>query len=65
MAKEIERKFLVKDNTWKSSAGKGHSCRQGYLSLDKERVVRVRVIDDEAYMTIKGLRKGISCLEYE
>ena len=41
MGKEIERKFLVTDQTWKK-LGKGTAYRQGYLNTQKERVVRVR-----------------------
>ena len=65
MATEIERKYLVNGNEWREGAGKGLLCRQGYLSLDKERVVRIRRIGEAAYLTIKGLRQGIACPEYE
>jgi CYTH domain-containing protein len=41
MAKEIERKFLVKGDAWRSFA-KGTTYRQGYLNSAKERTVRVR-----------------------
>ena len=40
MAKEIERKFLVKEGSWRNA--KGTLYRQGYLNSVKERVVRVR-----------------------
>ena len=65
MAQEIERKFLVKDDSWRAFAGAGKATRQGYLSLDRERVVRVRVKDGRGFLTIKGLREGISAPEYE
>lgn len=64
MGKEIERKFLVKSDEWKSLA-KGKYYRQGYLSTVKERVVRVRTIDDKGYLTIKGVTTGISRSEFE
>ncbi len=64
MGKEIERKFLVKGEAWKKMA-QGVMYRQGYLSTVKERVVRVRTIDDKGYLTIKGISKGISRLEFE
>lgn len=64
MAKEIERKFLVKNLSWKTQA-EGILYRQGYLSSVKERTVRVRIINDKAYMTIKGANSGITRLEYE
>jgi len=65
MPKEIERKFLVKDDSWRSAAQSTDSYRQGYLSLDKERVVRVRVVGEKAVLTIKGARKEYTALEFE
>jgi len=64
MGKEIERKFLVKNDEWKALA-KGKYYRQGYLSTVKERVVRVRTIDDKGFLTIKGLTVGVSRSEFE
>jgi len=61
---EIERKFLVKDNSWMQGA-KGKLYCQGYLSREKERTVRVRRVEDEAFLTIKGGSDGPSRLEYE
>ena len=57
MAKEIERKFLVKGEAWKALAG-GTRYRQGYLNSVKERTVRVRTIDDKGYLTVKGITTG-------
>lgn len=65
MAQEIERKFLLCDESWRSVAGTGTPYRQGYLSLDKERIVRVRVKGEEAFLTVKGGRKGFTSAEYE
>ncbi|PIE01416.1 MAG: adenylate cyclase [Acidobacteria bacterium] len=64
MGKEIERKFLVKSDTWRELARGVHYC-QGYLSSVKERTVRVRTIEDKGFLTIKGISTGISRLEYE
>lgn len=64
MGKEIERKFLVKDNAWRELAA-GTKYRQGYLNSAKERVVRVRTIDDKGYLTIKGITLGATRVEYE
>ena len=64
MGKEIERKFLVKNDSFRSLA-KGTSYRQGYLNSAKERVVRVRTIDDKGFLTIKGITTGATRLEYE
>ena len=64
MAKEIERKFLVNGDAWKSLA-QGTSYRQGYLNSVKERTVRVRTIDDKGYLTVKGITTGATRSEYE
>jgi len=64
MATEIERKFLLANDSWRKGAT-GQRYRQGYLSTEKERVVRVRTIDETAYLTIKGIARGISRLEFE
>ena len=64
MAKEIERKFLVKGEDWRAMA-RGTRYRQGYLSTVKERTVRVRTIDDKGFLTIKGVSVGATRSEYE
>ena len=64
MGKEIERKFLIKSDAWRSQT-KGTFCRQGYLNSAKERTVRIRTIDDKAFLTIKGLTVGATRSEYE
>lgn len=63
MAIEIERKFLVTGDAWRS----GHATRyrQGYLNRDKERTVRVRIAADKAFLTIKGISSGASRAEFE
>ena len=64
MGKEIERKFLVKDDSFKKLA-KGDTYRQGYLNSMKERVVRVRTINDKGFLTVKGITTGATRAEYE
>jgi len=64
MAKEIERKFLVKGDAWRS-LGKATQYRQGYLNSVKERTVRIRTVGDKAFLTIKGLTVGATRAEYE
>lgn len=64
MALEIERKFLVKGDAWRALATGTH-YRQGYLSSSKERTVRVRTIDETAFLTIKGPNQGIARTEFE
>ncbi len=64
MAEEIERKFLLVGDAWRALA-KPLLLRQGYLSIDPERVVRVRMAGDRAWLTIKGVTHGASRCEYE
>lgn len=64
MGVEIERKFLVDTSAWRPS-GEGLRITQGYLCSAKERTVRVRLIGDEARITIKGATEGISRSEFE
>lgn len=66
MAKEIERKFLVKGN-FKDLAVKSTRIVQGYLSSVPERTVRVRIKGDKGYLTIKGIGNvsGASRFEWE
>ncbi len=66
MAKEIERKFLVK-GAFKAIAISNARIVQGYLSSVPERTVRVRTKGDKGYLTIKGApsHAGISRYEWE
>lgn len=63
---EIERKFLVADDSWRSGAGEGLSCVQGYISSESTDVtVRVRRIGDQGFLTLKGKTEGVSRPEME
>ena len=64
---EIERKFLVKDIKKIKNIKKTLNIVQGYLCLDKNRTVRVRISNDKAFLTIKGLssENGLSRYEFE
>ena len=64
---EIERKFLVKDDGFRSEASESHHLVQGYICRESGRTVRVRIADDRAYLTIKGRSSdsGLSRLEWE
>jgi len=64
MAKEIERKFLVTSEDWREGAHQVHYA-QGYLSKEKECTVRVRIAEENAFLTIKGPVQGISRDEFE
>jgi len=61
---EIERKFLLAGDGWKS-LGEPVFFKQGYLSSNKDRVVRVRIEGDRAVITIKGANKGATRGEWE
>ena len=65
MALEIERKFIVNDDSFRQIAYKSVSIRQGYLSRIPERTIRVRTIDDKGFLTIKGKNIGIVRNEFE
>ena len=64
MGEEIERKFLVVGDRWRSLV-RGMRYRQGYLSTVKERTVRVRTVDNRGTLTIKGISVGPTRREYE
>lgn len=63
MALEIERKYLVKGDTWRTFPGE-RLC-QGYLNQAPVRTVRVRVAGQQAWLTIKGANQGATRLEFE
>jgi adenylate cyclase len=62
--KEIERKFLVRPEQFPKTDSK-MVIRQGYLSVDPERIVRIRIEGDKAWFTVKGKISGITRLEFE
>jgi CYTH domain-containing protein len=64
MGVEIERKFILTGDEWRSLS-RGTAYRQGYLNSQKERTVRVRTIDDKGFLTIKGISVGATRMEYE
>jgi CYTH domain-containing protein len=64
MGTEIEKKFLVRGDAWRSLA-KGKACKQGYLNSSRERTVRVRTIGGKGYLTIKGPQTRFTRAEYE
>tara|TARA_R100001015_G_C4540843_1_gene104901 strand:- start:204 stop:674 length:471 start_codon:yes stop_codon:yes gene_type:complete len=64
---EIERKFLVKSQAFKDEAFNKTHIKQGFLSTDKERTVRVRLKGENGFLTIKGASSndGLSRFEWE
>ncbi len=63
MAIEIERKFLVVGDAWRTA--NGTRIWQGYLNRNKDRTVRVRVAGEQAYLTVKGATSGATRAEFE
>jgi len=64
MGKEIERKFLLLSDKYRMQ-GESLQYIQGYLNLDHERIVRVRMEGEKGVITIKGMSEGIARAEYE
>jgi len=64
MGEEIERKFLVAGDGWRVAAA-GTAYRQGFLSTEPERTVRIRVAGDRGTITIKGKNIGARRAEFE
>ena len=64
---EVERKFLVRNLSFVEEAFKRRRIIQGYICSDAERSVRVRIREDEAFLTIKGAinERGWSRYEFE
>jgi adenylate cyclase len=66
MGREIERKFLVRNQDWRARVTRTTLLRQGYLCTDPRREVRVRVADDiEAFLTVKAKQPGPERAEFE
>ena len=64
MGIEIERKFLIDINKVDLSDN-GCYIKQGYIQTTDKTVVRVRIKNQEAYLTIKGENQGLKRLEFE
>lgn len=65
MALEIERRFLVKNDLWKIAASAPQYFTQGYIAINDERTVRVRIADNDAKLNIKVAINAISRHEFE
>ena len=67
MALEIERRFLVRSDAWRSSAGPAQPLRQGYLAASAEGVtVRMRLRgSDQAWLTLKAAADAVGLVRHE
>jgi len=65
MATEIERKFLLKDASWKALADEGMQYSQGYLVGSQQASVRVRIQGERAFLNIKSATIDITRQEFE
>lgn len=62
---EIERKFLLRDDSWRQAVTKSKEIRQGYLLAEERCSVRVRLVQDQAWLTIKGKAVAGATPEFE
>ncbi|WP_405611139.1 CYTH domain-containing protein [Polaribacter sp. Asnod1-A03] len=62
---EIERKFLVKNDDYKNESHTKKYIKQGYLNSDKSRTVRIRIADEKAFITIKGISNNSGTTRFE
>ncbi len=65
MAQEIERKFLVKDLSYRDRSFSNSHVVQGYICSARGRTVRVRIRDEKGYLTIKGPSNAAGTSRYE
>jgi adenylate cyclase len=65
MPREIERKFLVKNDDWRGLANRSRRMSQGYLASGGRVSVRVRIADDEAWLNMKTGGLVAARQEYE
>lgn len=65
MATEIERKFLVKDDSWRDLSTNSEEIIQGYLANSERGSIRVRIAGDRASLNIKSMTLGVTRTEYD
>ena len=65
MASEIERKFLLRDESWRNFARDSMRIRQGYILGGAKASVRVRVSDECAWLNLKSVTVGVSRAEFD
>jgi adenylate cyclase len=65
MGVEVERKFLVVGDGWRADVHSATRIVQGYIARTDGAVVRVRIKGAHAYLTLKGVTRGIARSEFE
>ncbi len=65
MPKEIERKYLLIDNSWKKFVVGETALRQGYIAKSNDCLVRIRISDNKAWITVKGRQISFTRSEFE
>lgn len=65
MATEIERKFLIRDDSWRALSSHKLNIIQGYLANTDNGSIRIRVSGDEANLNIKSMTLGVTRKEYD
>ena len=65
MATEIERKFLLRDDSWRAEVDSSVTIRQGYLAGSEKSSIRIRVAGDKANINIKSATLDVTRKEYE
>jgi len=65
MAVEIERRFRVSNEAWRVGVARSTRITQGYLAITEHAVIRVRVRDENGYVTIKSRDGGLARDEFE
>lgn len=65
MGVEIERKFLTRNDSWRTQVERSLPMRQGYLHRADNSAIRVRICGDQAHINIKKTQDGIQRLEFE
>jgi CYTH domain-containing protein len=65
MAVEIERKFLVRGDSWRSQVTRQQEIRDGLIAVAGGRQVRVRICDQQATLAVKSRTAGLANAEFE
>ncbi len=65
MHTEIERKFLVLNTDFIAESYKNYTIKQGFLSTNKKRTVRIRIINNTGFLTVKGISNKSGTIRFE